>query len=227
MQRILANITIKVNDAIYLKDPESSDLGKRIIAGSISLIDEIGFEQFTFKKLAEQIQSTEASVYRYFENKHKVLLYLISWYWSWVEYALVFNLMNIECAEERLTRAINLLTSKVEQDGSFAHIDEVKLHRVVINESSKAYLTKLVDEENKHGVFAGYKSLVGRVSDIILELNPKYKYSHMLMSTVIEGSHHQRYFAEHLPRLTDVVKGEDAIVEFYKDMVFKAIQPNK
>ena len=49
---------------------------------------EIGFESFTFKKLAAKIESTEASVYRYFENKHKLLIYLVSWYWNWVEYRL-------------------------------------------------------------------------------------------------------------------------------------------
>ena len=85
-------------------------------------------------------------------------------------------------------------------------------------------MTKTVDEENKEGVFGQYKALVERVSDIILEINPTYKYSHMLVSTMIEGAHHQRYFAEHLPRLTDVVEGEDAIVEFYTNMVFKAIE---
>ncbi len=45
----------------------------------------------------------------------------------------------------------------------------------------------------------------------------------MLVSTVIEGSHNQRYFAEHLPRLTDAIMGEDAITEFYLDVTFKAI----
>ena len=45
----------------------------------------------------------------------------------------------------------------------------------------------------------------------------------MLVSTVIEGAHHQRYFVEHLPRLTDVVVGEDAITEFYNEMVIKSI----
>ena len=33
----------------------------------------------------------------------------------------------------------------------------------------------------------------------------------MLVSTIIEGTHHQRFFAEHLPRLTNVVEGEDSV----------------
>ncbi len=224
MDLLLRKMSIQVNEHIYLKDPESSDLGRKIISGSIEMIDAIGLECFTFRKLAAEIGSTEASIYRYFESKHKLLLYLISWYWGWMEYRLVFGLANIPSPMDRLERAITLLTEAVKEDGSFEHINEIKLNRIVICDSSKAYLTKDVDEENKDGVFIGYKQLVARVSDIILEINPHYKYPHMLVSTIMEGAHHQRYFAEHLPKLTDVVKGEDAITEFYKEMVFKAIR---
>jgi len=226
MQELLSKMRIQVNERIYLKDPETSELGKKIIANSISMIDEIGFEAFTFRKLGTRIESTEASIYRYFESKHKLLLYLTSWYWAWMEYKLVFSLANIQPPEERLEIALRLLSEEVQGDGAYDHIDEVKLNRIVISESSKSYLTKEVDQENKFGAFLGYKQLVARVSDIILEINPVYKYPHMLISTVIEGVHHQRFFADHLPRLTDFVKGEDAISEFYKDMVFKAIQKN-
>lgn len=223
MKKLVTNFQIQVNQHIYLKDPESSDLGKRILRSGIDLIDELGFEQFTFRKLAQAIGSTEASVYRYFESKHKFLLYLTAWYWGWMEYRLVFGLANIPSPEERLKRALHILTAETPQDGGFEHIDEIKLNRIVICESSKAYLNKDVDQENAAGVFSTYKQVVGRIGDIVLEINPKYKYPHMLISTVIEGAHHERYFAEHLPRLTNVVKGEDAISTFYEDMCFKAI----
>ncbi|HBY69084.1 MAG TPA: TetR family transcriptional regulator, partial [Flavobacteriaceae bacterium] len=91
MEELLKNLQIRVNENLYLKDPESSSLGKKIIENSIILIEEIGFEGFTFKKLGDRIQSPEASIYRYFENKHKLLLYLTSWYWSWKEYQLVIK----------------------------------------------------------------------------------------------------------------------------------------
>lgn len=223
----MPKVSIKINEKIYLKNPESSDLGKKIISGGIDLIDEIGFEDFTFRKLGLKIESPEASVYRYFENKHKLLTYLSSWYWSWTEYRLVFRLANIDSGQERLKRTINLLTEEVKEDGSFKHINEVKLSRIVIAESSKAYFTKLVDEENKLGIFGAYKQLVQRAGDIILELNPDFKYPHMLISTVIEGAHCQRYFAEHLPRLTDIIEGEDSIPKFYMDLVTKAIEQEK
>lgn len=223
MIETLPNVSIQVNEKIYLKNPDSSELGRKIIAYSVDMIDEMGMENFTFRKLAKEINSTEASIYRYFESKHKLLLYLTSWYWGWMEYQLLFTLANVETPQERLKKAILLLTQEVKEDGKFSHINEVKLHHIVVSESSKAYLTKEVDQENKVGAFAGYKQLVGRISDIILEINPTYKYPHMLISTIIEGSHHQRFFAAHLPRLTDVVKGEDSITEFYNEMFFKAI----
>ena len=83
MDRLLSTIKIQVNENLYNKDPETSELGKKIIENSIKLIHEIGVEAFTFKKLGKEIQSNESSIYRYFENKHKLLLYLTSWYWSW------------------------------------------------------------------------------------------------------------------------------------------------
>ena len=219
----MENISININQHIYLKDPESSALGKKILSESINLIDEIGLDEFTFRKLAVAIGSTEASIYRYFENKHKLLLYLTSWYWAWIEYKLMFAVTNIDCPRERLLRCIKLVTEKIQQDGNIPHINEIKLSNILISESAKAYMTKSVGNENKIGAFSGYKQLVQRISDIIMEINPNYKYPHMLVSTIIEGSHHQRYFAEHLPRLTDIVSGEDSIICFYNQLVFKAI----
>lgn len=224
MTNLPTNISIQVNPHCYLKNPESSSLGKRIIASSIEMIDEVGFESFTFQKLAKSINSTEASVYRYFESKQKLLQYLTIWYWCWLEYHFIFKTANIDSPEEKLKRAIVLLTKPLDEDHSFSHINEIKLQNIIISESSKVYLNKEVDQQNKAGVFAGYKKLVARVSNIVLEINPAYKYPHMLVSTIIEGAHNQRFFAEHLPGLTDVVKGEDAITEFYKEMIFRTIK---
>lgn len=207
-------LRIRVNDGVFLKDPESSDLGRSVVKGGIDLIDEMGFETFTFRKLAQHIGTTEASVYRYFENKHRLLLYLTCWYWRWMDYRLMLATANIESAEERLMRAVLILVQQIEEDSEFSHINEVKLNRIIISESSKAYLNKLVDKENKGGFFTDYKEVVHRVSDMIEELNPKYKYPHMMVSTLIEGAHLQRYFADHLPRLTDVLDGEDSVTQF-------------
>ncbi|MCT4580456.1 MAG: TetR/AcrR family transcriptional regulator [Flavobacteriales bacterium] len=219
----LSNLSINVNENVYLKNPNSSTLGKKIIGGSIELIEQLGFEEFTFKKLAKHITSTEASIYRYFESKHHVLIYLVHWYWGWQEYRLLLRLTNVDCPIQRLERAINVLTEEIKEDSTFSQINEVLLNRIVISESSKAYLNKAVDKDNELGYFLKYKDVVARVSSIILEINSAFKYPHMLVSTVIEGAHHQRFFAEHLPRLTDVVEGEDAVTTFYKELVIKEI----
>ena len=220
---ITSSIQFNLNGTLFLKNPLTSELGMKIISVSIDLIEEIGYEAFTFRKLAERISSTEASVYRYFENKHKILLYLSAWYWNWMEYRLMLRLANIESASKRLEIAVTVLTEPITEDGSFTHINEVKLNRIIIEEASKCYLTKDVDKENKHGVFLAYKRLVQSVCDIILTINGKYKYPHMLISTIIEGAHLQRFFADHLPKLTDTVKGEDAVISFYTNMVMSTI----
>ena len=221
MHSLLTDIKIKINEKAYLKDPESTALGKKMLTQGIELIEELGFDSFTFKKLATKIGSTEASIYRYFESKHHLLTYIVLWYWGWMEYRLVFGLNNIESPEQRLKKAIKILTEKIEQDSNFSHINEIKLNRIVISESSKLYFKKNVDSENSDGFFLKYKTVVELVSDVILEINPNYKYPHMLVSTIIEGAHHQRYFAEHLPRLTDVIEGEDAVVIFYQNMAIQ------
>lgn len=217
-------IQIEVNPNLYLKNPESSDLGRNIVSNSIEMINELGFEAFTFKKLGKKIESPESSIYRYFENKHTLLIYLVSWYWSWVEYRLVFATANISSSIEKLNNAIEILTQPMLVDQSISHIDEVLLSKIIITESVKAYHTKDVDDENKKGYFKTYKQVVQRVSDIVLEVDKEFKYPHMLISTVIEGAHQQKYFAEHLPALTDVLQGEDTISKFYTKMVLEVIK---
>ena len=127
MERLFRSVTIKINEKIYVKDPVSSDLGKRIINQSIIMINDLGFERFTFKKLGQAIGSNESSIYRYFENKHKLLLYLTSWYWAWLEYQLVFATNSIANSSEKLKKAIEIVTRPTVEDTAFSHINEVLL----------------------------------------------------------------------------------------------------
>lgn len=223
MQELLSGIQIQICGKVYLKDPQSSELGKKIIAHSIDMIEELGFDLFTFRKLSKELSTSEASIYRYFESKHKLLGYLTAWYWNWLELRLLFLLANVSSPTERLRRAISLFTEQVENEASTTHVNEQKLHRIVIAESSKVYLTKDVDMDNSEGFYAGYAQLVNRVSEVIKEINPDYKYPHMLVSTVIEGAHYQRYFAAHIPHLTDQLRDEDSTASFFTDLVFNAI----
>ena len=203
MEPILANITIIVNDKLYVKNPETSALGKKIIEHSILMIDQIGFENFTFKKLGESIGSNESSIYRYFESKHKLLLYLSSWYWGWMEYKLVFATNNIVNPLEKLKKAIAIVTEKIEDDSTTAHINESILNKIIIAEFTKTLLTKEVDEENKIGYFLVYKRVINRIIEMILAVNPDYKFAKSLSSSIVEGALHQHFLKDHLKTITN------------------------
>ena len=218
-------VQIKMNPTLSLRDPEQSELGKNIIKYSIELIHKNGFEAFTFKKLAEAIGTTEAGIYRYFENKHKLLVYIIAWYWGWLEFQLIFQTKNIKDPVTKLKQVIVLLSSTVEDDIMTGHVDESLLHQILISEGSKAYLTNHVGEDNKQQYFKPYKDLCNAVGEIILECNPSYKYPHSLGSTIIESAHLQNFFMHNLPSLTDFNKSkkEIQIINFLNDLVFKSI----
>jgi AcrR family transcriptional regulator len=224
---VFASILLKISEKLYIRDPENTELGRKIVEQSILLIDEIGFEHFTFKKLAASIGSTEASVYRYFENKHKLLIYLVSWYWSWVDYLIDFQTNNIDDPERKLKIIIKVLTESGRNDPASLHINEETLHRIVIAESAKLYLTKQVDADNKEGLFRAYKSLCHKISKIVLEYNPGYNYPHTLVSTLIETAHEQMFFSHHLPSLTEIrsTTQDDTIelVAYLEHMVFSML----
>lgn len=218
-------IHIDVDEKLYMKDPNSSELGLKIIRHSIEMIEEMGFESFTFKKLSVRIGATEPSVYRYFESKHKLLLYLLAWYWNWMDYKLILATSNIKSAEERLRTAIKLLSRPIEKDPNFEFVDETALYKIVVSESSKVYLIKEVDKVNEEGLFMGYKRLCNRVASIVKEINPEYRFPRALISTVVESSHDQKFFAEHLPSLTDIDNSKlGDTTQFLTELVFKAIQ---
>lgn len=202
MLNVLSNITISVNEKLYVKNPETTELGKKIIQNSILLIDEMGFENFNFKKLGEQINSNESSIYRYFESKHKLLLYLSSWYWGWIEYRLAFATINIDNPMERLKRAIVVVTEKIEDDASTLHVNESILNKIIIQEFTKTLLTKEVDDENKEGFFLVYKRVINRIIGLIQDVNPEYEYAKSLASSIVEGALHQHFLKDHLKTIT-------------------------
>lgn len=224
----MTTLRLEMNSNLFLRDPQDTELGRKIIKQSIYMIEEMGLEQFTFKKLSIEIDSTEASIYRYFENKHRLLVYLIAWYWNWLEYKIEYETNNVQDAKERLVRAIRLIAEKKHIDPMFPSVDEEALQRIVINESDKTYHTKQVDDDNKEGLFRGFKSLCSRIAAIIKELNPDYAYARALVTTVLEAAHQQVFFAEHLPSLTEHSAADGKVYEennaFLFNLIEKAIQ---
>jgi len=206
-------IRFYLNEALYLKEPQESKLGRNIIQHSILLIDEFGFESFTFKKLAERIGSTEASIYRYFENKHLLLIFLVNWYWEWVSYLIQINTKNVSDARVKLKIIIHSFVFAPKDNPGVEYVNESKLHNIVISEGVKAYHTKEVDVENSKGFFNSYKNLATSVSNVISEINPKFKYPYALATNLFEMYNNHIYFAKHLPRLTDISVNENIVDE--------------
>lgn len=221
------DIRIKMNEKLFLRNPEDSALGKKIVKHGLLLINKLGFEEFTFKKLAAEIKTTEASIYRYFENKHRLLTYIITWYWSFIEYKVVFSINNIASPEMKLKTIIKLLVEEPLDKGLDADfISESEAYKLVMWEGSKAYLTRHVSKDNKDRLFKPYKDLCERFSSIIKEYNPKYSFPHSLASTVLEMSHSQKFFLQNLPALTDFPKSNDdkKIIQFLESLLFNSIK---
>ena len=221
------SIKLKLQHKSYVRDPEETELGRKIISEGIRLIDTLGFEHFTFKKLAIEINSTEASIYRYFENKQKLLIYLISWYWAWLDYQINFQTHNVSEPLQQLRIAIRVIASSHLDNVFTAHIDESVLHRIVVAEAAKSYLTKDVDQHNQEGMYLEYKGLCRRLSGFVKALNADYPYPTALISTMIEAAHQQVYFAEHLPALTEVrntKQDSSRLIGFLESLVLYTVQ---
>ena len=75
---------------------------------------------------------------------------------------------------------------------------------------------------------SSYKKLIQKIADVILEVDSKFPYPHSFASNLFEMANNEIFFAEHLPKLTDVrVKNENydevaKLLKFYKErMIFK------
>jgi AcrR family transcriptional regulator len=223
MKNLLSNFKISVPEKIFIKDPETSILGKKIIEHSILLINDIGFDNFNFKKLGIIIGSNESSIYRYFESKHKLLLYLTSWYWAWIEYQLVFETNNLSNDQEKLLKAIEIVTRSIREDSTYSHINEVILNKIIINENSKSFLTKEVDQENKAGYFEIYKGIVHRLKEMIVAVKPDYAFASSLASTLIDASLHQHFLKDHFSSITDCNTSDDP-TKFLSDLTINTLK---
>ena len=222
MDQLLYTFKITIPEGVFIKDPETSVLGKNIITQGMELIHEMGFDGFTFKKLGTHIGSNESSIYRYFENKHKFLLYLSSWYLAWVEYNLVMETHSITDPKEKIIQAVTVLTRKVDNDSSNTPINLVLIHKIMISEFSKSFLTKSVDQENEQGLFVAYKRVHSRLQGFIKVANPSYNFSASLANTILAGVLQQYYYKDHFPSLTDCSDINEPC-NYYINLIYKTL----
>lgn len=224
------SVHIRMNERLFLRDPEHSDLGRRIVRQGILLFNDVGFEEATFRKLAERLNTGEASIYRYFENKHRLLVYLVAWYWQWIDFQLTFQTNNLTNPREKLEKLLRLLLL-LDFDDSFSDGINIRaLHNTVIREASKAYLTNHVTEDNRQQLFKPYKDLCQHIADIVLAYQPAYPYAHSKASSLIETAHYQTFFMKNLPSLTDFGRentseseGLFQLLDFMRHLLFSAL----
>ena len=114
------------------------------------------------------------------------------------------HITNIHDPREKLHRAIHSIIYASRESVLTDYINENKLYEIIQKESSKSYHIQDVDKENKDGLFIPYKNLVGKLASIIIDINPDFDYPRSLSSTIFEMTNNQIYYAEHLPRLTDL-----------------------
>jgi AcrR family transcriptional regulator len=220
---------VKMNEKLYLRDPESTEIGKQILKQGIQLLFKIGYEQFTFKKLATEINSTEATIYRYFENKHMLLIYLTDWYWSFVEFQVLFSINNLTDPKQKIKTVIDLLVWEDNASTFQSELDITSLYYIVIAEGSKTYLSREVDEHNTKQLYKPFKDLCGRIASIFLEYNPNFKAPASLASTLVTTAHLQYFFMQHLMRLSDCSKDKNPkdIEVYLETLVFGALDAQK
>lgn len=202
------SINIDICPSTFLKNPMDTELGKSIIKRSIVLFSKIGFEDFNFKKLAKEMASTEASIYRYFENKYKLLSYLVAWYWDYLHYIILFDIRNIDSAKDRMHIIIKTLINATGLTTVPTYIDMAALHILVVENASKVYHNKQVDKLKEEGFYNNLQKLVKTISSAIMSIDKKYKYPVALANTVIDMSLNTEYNIIHFPGLTDFDKSK-------------------
>ena len=207
MHRILKNIIIPVSPEIFIKDPLSSALGKEILKESLALIEARGIEAFNFKMLSTHVACTEAAIYRYFENKNKLLLYFINWYWGWLEHNLVYSTANLESPAGKIKMAINLLVEgPIYMENIYLNINS--LNKVVLEGSNKSFMTKDLNSGVKRRMLHQFYDFSERLKDLIILYKPDYPYPKVLVSTLIWSSNLNAF----------------SQMDFYYNMVFNSLK---
>lgn len=219
------NISLSINPNLYLKNPIETELGRKILSEGLTLIHRLGMEAFTFKKLAEQCKTTEASIYRYFKDKHQFMLYFNSWYWRYILFVIDYETKGIKHPRQKLRSTIGVLGNPVEFKFNSEIFNIKTLHTIIVSESTKVYFSKQTDEDYKNGSYEDYLILCKEISKQMKAINDKIKFPQALVISLIESAHLQSYFAEHLPSLTDInVKEKKQLPAFLEQMVFNYLE---
>jgi AcrR family transcriptional regulator len=204
-----ARLHLRPDPALYLKDPESTELGRAILREGLALLNELGLEAFTFRKLAQRIGSTEVTLYKYFPNKQRLLQYYFQLYWMWLRQVGAAEVERSADARTALERIVDALCGVWPRRLPPLQLGPAALRRLVIEEGMKSYLHKQVDDDNARRLFLPYKELCGFVADRIVACRADVPMPRSFATTLVEMAHSLPFAMEHLPSLTELSSRKD------------------
>lgn len=205
----MTHVHLRPDTALSLRDPEGTDLGRAMLAGGVELMNELGLEAFTFRKLAARIGSTEVSLYKYFPNKHRLLQYYFQLYWLWLRQLCGREVERSSDAHDALRRVVEAICGVWPKQVPALQLDAASLRRLVIAEGMKSYLHRNVDEDNARRLFTPYKELSAFVAERLQACRRDVPMPRSFATTVIEMAHSLPFAMEHLPSLTELSNRKD------------------
>jgi AcrR family transcriptional regulator len=203
------HVHLRPDPALSLKEPTSGRTGTAILIGGLDLMNTLGYEAFTFKKLAQGIGCTEVTIYTYFANKQRLLQYYFQLYWLWLR---LLGSMEVERHGDpriSLSAIVEILCGVWPRQLPALQLDPAGLRRLVIAEGMKSYLHKNVDADNAQRLFQPYKELSAFVADRLVACRPDVPWPRSFATTVIEMAHSLPFAMEHLPSLTELSSRKD------------------
>lgn len=189
---------------------------------------ELGLEGFTARKLAERAHTTEATVYKYFKNKHRLLQYYFQLYWMWLEQQVKVFTAVLEAPEQRLIKALEVICEIPDVAADPGEVSKDTLRALVKSEGAKAYYHVQVDRDNALRLFSPYKQLVSFLADRIVEVRPQEPYPRSLATTLVEMAHSLDFYSHHLPSLTDFPQGapRGALKDYIVNLLIQTLHLN-
>ncbi|MCB0795383.1 MAG: TetR/AcrR family transcriptional regulator [Flavobacteriales bacterium] len=204
----MARYHLEPESSLSLRDT-NSPLGQQIVQEGLGLMNELGLEAFNFRKLAERVGCTEATIYHYFKNKQRLLQYYFQLYWLWLDTHIDVTLRSNTGAREHMHGTIRALAGLWPEDALAAQVPPAALRELVINEGSKSFQHKNVDSDNAKQLFKPYKDLCARVADELRSCAPQVNHASSFATTLVEMAHSLEFAMHHLPALTELSVHKD------------------
>jgi len=203
------HLHLRPDTSLSLKDPEATELGRSMLIGGLELMNELGLEAFTFKKLADHIGCTEVSLYKYFPNKQRLLQYYFQLYWLWLRQVCGRLAERANDPREALEDVVEAICGVWPKELPQVQLDPQALRTLLIEEGMKSYLHKNVDQDNARRLFLPYKELSAFVAERLVACRADVPWPRSFATTVIEMAHSLPFAMEHLPSLTELSSRKD------------------